>query len=127
MKIEINNQELELKRTLRTEMVYEDLFHSSLDPNNVTTTMLVNLFIASVIAAQIRQNVHVMTKEEVMAWLEDDPIREMYVSKYSYEWIEEYTNYMKTVQAYYDEEQKQNKKKDKKSVTIETVDDVKKS
>ena len=126
MKITINGIELDTKRTLRTDMVYEDLFNESLDVNNIKAKTIIKIFIASVIAAQQRQGVSQMTKEEVMKWIEDDPIREMYVGPVAKEWADAYVKYLMLVKEYYDKQNKKSKKKND-SVTIESVDDVKKS
>lgn len=127
MKITINNIELDTKRTLRTDMVYEDIFNESIDPNNIKAKTVINIFIASVIAAQQRQGVSQMTKEEVMNWIEEDPLREMYVGTVAKEWADDYVKYLLLVQDYYKNKDKKKGKKKDDSITIESVDDVKKN
>lgn len=127
MKIEINGVELDTKRTLRTDMVYEDLFNESIDANNIKSKTVINIFIASVIAAQQRQGVSQMTKEEVMNWIEEDPLREMYVGTVGKEWADDYIKYLLLVQDYYKNKEKKKGKKKNESIEIETVDDIKKN
>lgn len=132
MKVEINGIELDIHRTLRTDMVYEDITGKSFDINNINQHALVDLFCASVIAAQQRYNekadnhIHEMSKKEVLAWLEEDPIREMYIGQNGKEYAEQYIKYIELVSNYYKNEEKKAKKTGN-SVTIESVDDVKKN
>lgn len=132
MKVIINGVELDIKRTLRTDMIYEDITGKTLDVNKINSKALINLFIANVIAAQQRyneqpnQHTEVMSKEQVFAWLEEDPIREMYVSMSGKEYVDEYIKYLNLVQEYYKNESKKTHKKSKNNVTIESVDDEKK-
>ena len=127
MKIEINGVELDVHRTLRTDMVYEDKFGKPLDIHKINQRTLVELFCANVIAAQMRQKVDIMSVDEIMDWLEADPIREMYVGTTGKEWADQYVKYITLVQDYYTKEQKKKKNKKTNSVDIETVDDEKKS
>lgn len=127
MKLEVNGVELDIKRTLRTDMIYEDLYGKAIDINKINQHTILGIFTASIIAAQQRQGVKEMTKEEVMKWLEDDPIREMYVGIISHEWVNDFINYLKLVQTYYDNEAKKTKKKKNNNITIDSTDDEKKS
>lgn len=132
MKIEINGVELDVHRTLRTDIVFEDITGKSFDINNINQHALVDLFCASVIAAQQRYNEQPdkhtpeMSKKEVMTWLEEDPIREMYIGQNGKEYAEQYIKYIELVSNYYKNEEKKAKKTGN-SVTIESVDDVKKN
>lgn len=121
MKLEINGTELDLHRTLRTDMVYEDITGKSFDINNINQHVLVDLFCASVIAAQQREGCKEMSKKEVMAWLEEDPIREMYIGQNGQEYAEQYIKYLQLVTDYYKNEEKKKKNKSN-SVTIESED-----
>lgn len=115
MIVNVNNIDLDIKRTVRVDMKYEDITGKSFDVQNLSQHSLIDLFIAAVKAAQERQGEKEMSKEEVMRWIEEDPIRESFVSKFGLEYADQYIKYLELVKNYYSEESKKKKKVETKA------------
>lgn len=100
MVINYNNQDLNLRRCVRVNMIYEDQFGQSFDPTDIKQRDLVNLFIAAVIAAQEYQGLPTSSKEEVMKWCDDNPISEYFIGQFGHQWVNDFKNYLSLVAEY---------------------------
>ena len=72
MTININNQDIELRYSLRIFLIYENITKSSLDYNNITMSNLIDLFYATIIGTLQHAKKDFIKYEDYLDWLDEN-------------------------------------------------------
>jgi len=120
MKVDINGQVLELKRSFWTDLIYEDYFHKPIDYLNMNKREFVNLFSCCVIANQQEKGLDVMTKAEVEKWLQEQPFPDLIIGEFANWHVEQQRMYWELMAAQTNKET--SKVESNKEVTTEKKD-----
>jgi len=72
MTININNQDIELRYSLRIFLIYENITNRSLDYNNITMSNLVDLFYATIIGTLQHAKKDFIKYEDYLDWLDEN-------------------------------------------------------